>query len=71
MDGRDELYRLPDESKNLADVEPSAVEAMKKHIAGTMKNEDYWMVHTARVLTSLETPEAKDRGIAQTVSIIR
>jgi carbon-monoxide dehydrogenase iron sulfur subunit len=29
------------------------------------------MLHTARVLTDLETPEAKDRPIAQTVSDTR
>ena len=54
--------------------EPACVDACKtgarRLIDANLVAEDK-MVHTARVLTNLETPEAKSRGIAQTISGIR
>jgi Fe-S-cluster-containing dehydrogenase component len=54
--------------------DPACVDACKtgarRLIDANVVAEDK-MVHTARVLTSLETPETKNRGIAQTVSGIR
>jgi len=54
--------------------EPACVDACKtgaRRLIDANVVADDKILHTARVLTSLETPEAKDRGIAQTVSIIR
>ena len=42
--GRCELYRLPDESTDLASTERPAVEALKRHIANGLAHENYWMV---------------------------
>ncbi len=39
-----ELYRLPDETTNLADDEPAAVEALKRHIEGGLTQQNYWLV---------------------------
>ncbi len=39
-----ELYRLPDETTNLANAEPAAVEALKRHMKCGLTQQDYWLV---------------------------
>jgi len=42
--GQCELYRLPDETTNLASDEPAAVEALKRHIESGLTQQNYWLV---------------------------
>jgi arylsulfatase A-like enzyme len=41
--GHCELYRLPDETTNLASAEPAAVAALKRHIESGMSHQNYWI----------------------------
>jgi arylsulfatase A-like enzyme len=40
-----ELYKLPNETQNLADAEPSAVEQLRKQIDSNLQRENFWMIH--------------------------
>jgi len=40
-----ELYKLPNETQNLADAEPSAVEQLRKQIDRNLQSENFWMIH--------------------------
>ncbi len=44
LDGSCELYRLPDETTNLASAEPAAVEALKRHVESGLAHQNYWLV---------------------------
>lgn len=45
FDGRLELYKLPDENKDLAASESGAAEALFKSLRTWMDGEQYWMLH--------------------------
>jgi hypothetical protein len=47
FDGRFELYRLPDEQRDLAASERAAVEALRKPVREWMNGEQFWLIHAA------------------------
>ena len=63
-DGRCELYRLPDETNNLASAEPAAVAALKRHIESGLVHENYWVVRARGQGKHEITLEVEDGQIA-------
>src|SRR5207302_5118702 len=47
FDGRFELYKLPDERKNLAPSDSAAADALFQPLRRWMNSEQYWMFHAA------------------------
>lgn len=47
LEGRFELYRLPDEQKSLAETDRAAAEALFKPLRGWMEGEQFWLIHAA------------------------
>jgi hypothetical protein len=47
FDGRFELYRLPDEHKDLAATDRAAAEALRRPLREWMEGEQFWMIHAA------------------------
>ena len=47
FDGRIELYRLPDEQKDITGTDRAAIEALRKPLRAWMDGEQYWMIHAA------------------------
>lgn len=45
FDGRFELYRLPDETRSLADTDKAAAEALFRPLRDWIESEQYWMIH--------------------------
>jgi arylsulfatase A-like enzyme len=49
FDGRFELYRLPDEHKDLSETDRAAAEALRHPLREWMESEQFWMIHAAGV----------------------
>jgi hypothetical protein len=47
FEGRFELYRLPDERKDLAATDRAAAEALRRPLRAWMEGAQYWLIHAA------------------------
>jgi arylsulfatase A-like enzyme len=62
FDGRFELYKLPDEQKDLAGTDVTAAEALRKPLRQWMEAEQFWMVHAVGLGDYEATLETSKEG---------